>query len=84
MHKQKDGQMMSEYDREFVNSIIDASEEEFNDMVNEMTDEELIILLGLIQTAKAELLEKEMDLIEESLDTNAPDITALLDKFKLK
>jgi len=76
--------MMSEYDREFVNSIIDASEEEFNDMVNEMTDEELIILLGLIQTAKAELLEKEMDLIEESLVTNAPDITALLDRFKLK
>lgn len=75
---------MNNYDREFVNSIIDATEDEFNEMMDEMTDEELHILLGLIQTAKAELIEQEIELLEESLDKIDPGITTLLEKFKLK
>jgi hypothetical protein len=55
---------MSDEDRILIESIIEGSQEEFNEMMAEMTEEELFIVLDLIRLAKSELIEEQLDSIE--------------------
>lgn len=55
---------MSEEDKILIESIIEGSKEEFDDMMAEMTEEELFIVLDLIRLAKSELIEEQIDALE--------------------
>jgi hypothetical protein len=55
---------MNSFDREFVNTIIEASDEEFQAMMDIMTDDELNEVLRLVQIARTEMLEAELDEID--------------------
>jgi len=55
---------MSEEDKILIESIIEGSKEEFDDMMAEMTEEELFIVLDLIRLAKSELIEEHLDALE--------------------
>lgn len=55
---------MSEEDRILIESIIEGSQEEFDEMMAEMTEEELFIVLDLIRLAKCELIEEQLDTME--------------------
>lgn len=55
---------MSEEDKILIESIIEGTQEEFDDMMKEMTEEELFIVLDLIRLAKSELIEEDLDAIE--------------------
>ena len=55
---------MSEEDKILIESIIEGSKEEFDDMMKEMTEEELFVVLDLIRLAKSELIEEDLDAIE--------------------
>ena len=55
---------MSEEDRILIESIIEGSQEEFDEMMAERTEEELFIVLDLIRLAKCELIEEQLDTME--------------------
>lgn len=55
---------MSDEDRILIESIIEGSQEEFDEMMAEMTEEELFIVLDLIRLAKCELIEEQLDTME--------------------
>ena len=55
---------MSEEDRILFESIIEGTQEEFDEMMAEMTEEELFIVLDLIRLAKSELIEEHLDALE--------------------
>ena len=55
---------MSEEDKILIESIIEGTKEEFDDMMKEMTEEELFIVLDLIRLAKSELIEEDLDALE--------------------
>jgi hypothetical protein len=55
---------MSEEDKILIESIIEGSKEEFDDMMAEMTEEELFVVLDLIRLAKSELIEEHLDALE--------------------
>jgi hypothetical protein len=55
---------MSEEDRILIDSIIEGTKEEFDEMMAEMTEEELFIVLDLIRLAKSEIIEEQLDSIE--------------------
>lgn len=55
---------MSEEDKILIESIIEGTQEEFDDMMKEMTEEELFIVLDLIRLAKSELIEEDLDALE--------------------
>lgn len=55
---------MSEEDKILIESIIEGSKEEFDDMMAEMTEEELFVVLDLIRLAKSELIEEQIDALE--------------------
>jgi hypothetical protein len=55
---------MSEEDRILIESIIEGTKEEFDEMMAEMTEEELFVVLDLIRLAKSELIEEHLDALE--------------------
>jgi hypothetical protein len=55
---------MSEEDRILIESIIEGTQEEFDEMMAEMTEEELFVVLDLIRLAKSELIEEHLDALE--------------------
>lgn len=55
---------MSEEDRILIESIIEGTQKEFDEMMAEMTEEELFIVLDLIRLAKSELIEEHLDALE--------------------
>jgi hypothetical protein len=55
---------MSEEDKILIESIIEGTQEEFDEMMAEMTEEELFIVLDLIRLAKSELIEEHLDALE--------------------
>lgn len=57
---------MSEEDKILIDSIIEGTKEEFDEMMAEMTEEELFIVLDLIRLAKSELIEEQLDELETS------------------
>ena len=62
---------MSEEDKILIESIIEGTQEEFDEMMAEMTEEELFIVLDLIRLAKSELIEEQLDELETSDLTEA-------------
>jgi hypothetical protein len=58
---------MNDLDRQFVEDVINSSKEEFDDMLNELSDTELLEVLALIREAKAEIIEQELDAMEGRL-----------------
>jgi DNA-binding MurR/RpiR family transcriptional regulator len=58
---------MNDLDRQFVEDVINASAEEFDEMLDELSDTELHEVLALIREAKAEVIEQELDALESRL-----------------
>lgn len=78
---------MSEEDKILIESIIEGTKEEFDEMMAEMTEEELFIVLDLIRLAKSELIEEHLDSLEVNNLTEAGKVldqimNAPLDKLK--
>lgn len=78
---------MSDEDKVLIESIIEGSKEEFDEMMAEMTEEELFIVLDLIRLAKSELIEEHLDSLEVNNLTEASKaldqiMNAPLDKLK--
>ena len=57
--------------QEWIEENPKASKEEFDEMMAEMTEEELFIVLDLIRLAKSELIEEQLDELETSDLTEA-------------
>lgn len=73
---------MSEEDRILIESIIEGTQEEFDDMMAEMTEEELFIVLDLIRLAKSELIEEQLDALEVEDLSLASDVLNKIRKSK--
>ena len=58
---------MSDLDRQFVEDVINSSNKEFDEMMDELSDTELHEVLALIRDAKAEIIEQELDAMESQL-----------------
>ena len=58
---------MSDLDRQFVEDVINSSNKEFDEMMDELSDTELHEVLALIREAKAEIIEQELDAMESQL-----------------
>ena len=58
---------MNDLDRQFVEDVINSSKEEFDEMLDELSDTELHEVLALIREAKAEVIEQELDAMEGQL-----------------
>ena len=58
---------MSDIDRQFVEDVINSSNKEFDEMMDELSDTELHEVLALIREAKAEIIEQELDAMESQL-----------------
>ena len=58
---------MSDFDRQFVEDVINSTSKEFDEMMDELSDTELHEVLALIREAKAEIIEQELDAMESQL-----------------
>ena len=72
---------MNEFDRDNLDFFINISEAEFDEWADQASDRELYYAIRLIQTARLELVNREIDL----LDTveNVEEAANVLKKFTL-
>ena len=77
---------MNSIDREFINSIIEATDEEFEAMMDCLSTEEIAEVLTLVQQAKSELMIEELEEIDAQVceDNYINEAAALLCKYTLK
>jgi hypothetical protein len=73
---------MSEEDKILIESIIEGTQEEFDEMMAEMTEEELFIVLDLIRLSKSELIEEDLDALEVEDLSIASDVLNKIRKTK--
>jgi hypothetical protein len=72
---------MNDWDRNNLHWILDADEDTLNDFYSWATDDDIKYALELVQTAKAELIAQEIELMDAVDDVNqARDV---LRKFQL-
>lgn len=74
---------MNSIDREFINTIIEATDEEFEAMMDCLTMEEIAEVLTLVQQAKSELMIEELEAIDEKVeeDVYLHDAASVLEKY---
>jgi hypothetical protein len=76
------GVAMNNWDKENLDFILNSSDADMEDFLSWASDEDLAYALELIQLAKAELAEQEIEMLEEDIkDTSQAQ--ALLQQFRL-
>lgn len=61
---------MNDWDRNNLHWILDADEDTLNDFYSWATDDDIQYALELVQTAKAELIAQEIELMDAVDDVN--------------
>ena len=61
---------MNDWDRNNLHWILDADEDTLNDFYSWATDDDIKYALELVQTAKAELIAQEIELMDAVDDVN--------------
>jgi hypothetical protein len=61
---------MNEFDRDNLDFFINTSQEEFDEWMDQASDLELNYAMTLIRTARRELTESELKLLDEIQDTS--------------
>jgi hypothetical protein len=72
---------MNEFDRDNLDFFINTSQDEFDEWMDQASDLELNYAMALIRTARRELTESELKLLDEIQDTSQAN--ELLKQFTL-
>ena len=75
---------MNKHDRDNLQFIISLNDEQFDDWASEMTDDDILYAIEILQAARMELVEQEQALMEYDLvDSDLVEARAVLQKFRL-
>ena len=75
---------MDKWDRDNLNFLLNVDEETFEDFMAQSSDDDIQYAIELIQTHKAELMTRELELYDELAEENGlVQAQALLSKFRL-
>ena len=75
---------MDKWDRDNLNFLLNVDDETFEDFLSQSSDDDVDYAIELIQTHKAELMTRELELRDELADENGLDeAQAVLAKFRL-
>jgi hypothetical protein len=71
---------MNDWDRDNLQFILNTTDESFEDWLDQADNDDIDYALGLIRTAKAELLTQEHELLDEVNDMS--DANLLIDRIR--
>ena len=75
---------MNDWDRSNLNFLLNIDDETFEDFMLQSSDDDIDYAIELIQTHKAELMTRELELRDELADeTGLDEAQAVLAKFRL-
>ena len=75
---------MDKWDRDNLNFLLNVDDETFEEFMSQSSDDDIDYAIELIQTHKAELMTRELELRDELADENGLDeAQAVLAKFRL-
>ena len=75
---------MDKWDRDNLNFLLNVDDETFEDFLSQSSDDDIDYAIELIQTHKAELIARELELQDELADEDGLDeAQAVLAKFRL-
>ena len=75
---------MDKWDRDNLNFLLNVDDETFEEFMLQSSDDDIDYAIELIQTHKAELMTRELELRDELADENGLDeAQAVLAKFRL-
>lgn len=74
---------MNNWDRGNLDFILNSTNEDLADFLSWATNEDLVYALELLQTARAELTTKELDLLDSEAVEDLSQAQAVLERFRL-
>ena len=75
---------MDKWDRDNLNFLLNVDDETFEEFMSQSSEDDIDYAIELIQTHKAELISRELELQDELADENGLDeAQAVLAKFRL-
>ena len=75
---------MDKWDRDNLNFLLNVDDETFEEFMSQSSEDDIDYAIELIQTHKAELMTRELELRDELADENGLDeAQAVLAKFRL-